>query len=88
MLTQLSGDSACLARLHDASADGVWVQAATLAAMPARFFRDVPEIPISFLVLSSVAAVLLTCLMDVLPYAVYVTATRDQTQQVNTLAKA
>ena len=60
----------------------------TLAAMPSRFFRDVPEIPISFLVLSSVAAVLLTCLMDVLPYAVYVRATQDRKQNFNELAKA
>ena len=50
--------------------------------MPPRFFRDVPEIPISVLVLSSLAAVLLTCLMDVLPYAVYVTATKQQKRKI------
>ncbi len=58
------------------------MQAVLLAAMPPRFFRDVPEIPISVLVLSSVAAVLLTCLMDVLPYAVYVTATKQQKKKI------
>ena len=63
-------------------------QAVTLAAMPSRFFRDLPEIPISFLVLSSVAAVLLTCLMDVLPYAVYVTATSEQKRRMTDLTKA
>ncbi len=58
------------------------MQAVLLAAMPPRFFRDVPEIPISVLVLSSIAAVLLTCLMDVLPYAVYVTATKREKRKV------
>ena len=50
--------------------------------MPPRFFRDVPEIPISVLVLSSVTGVLLTCLMDVLPYAVYVTAIKQHKRKI------
>ena len=58
------------------------MQAVLLAAMPPRFFRDVPEIPISVLILSSVAGVLLSCLMDVLPYAVYVTATKHEKRKI------